>query len=133
MDQSYSFAASNSWFSLNSQPSPNTYQGSATNPGCSKGGTGWATSTYFTVVGVQDSYAGDGAGPGFVTTDTTDPLAVTYRTKDAATGWGSFLNPTVLVNPYPLNYPSPPLPQQFQLRQPRGAESSVKTLRCTGI
>jgi hypothetical protein len=110
VDQAYSFAAN----SNGKQPNPTVYQGSATNPGCSAGGRGLTISSYFTVVGVQDGYAGDGAGPGFITTDTTDPLNVTFQSKDANTGQGSSSKPAVTVNPNPLNYhPSPPLPQQF--------------------
>ncbi len=109
VDQKYSFAAN----SDSTQPSPFVYQGSTTNPGCSTGGPGRAINSYFTVVGVQDGFAGDGAGPGFITTDTTDPLDVTYRIKDATNGGGSLWKPAVTVNPYPLNYPAPPLPQQF--------------------
>lgn len=109
VDQTYSFAANNSQY----QPSPAAWQGSTTNPGCSSGVPGRTTNTYFTAVGVQDSYAGDGAGPGFITTDTTNPLVVTFQSKDAATGRTTPWKPPVTVNPYPLNYASPPLPQQF--------------------
>ena len=109
VNQKYSFAAN----SNAPQPSPIAYQGSTANPGCSTGGRGRAINNYLTVVGVQDGFAGDGAGPGFITTDTTDPLNVTYQTKDATTGRGSPLKPTVTVNLFPLNYPAPPLPQQF--------------------
>jgi hypothetical protein len=109
VNQKYSFAAN----SNAPQPSPIAYQGSTANPGCSTGGRGRAINNYLTVVGVQDGFAGDGAGPGFITTDTTDSLNVTYQTKDATTGRGSPLKPTVTVNLFPLNYPAPPLPQQF--------------------
>ena len=68
---------------------------------------------YLTVVGVQDGFAGDGAGPGFITTDTTDTLDVTFSIKDATSGRASQQKRAVTVNPYPLNNPAPPLPQQF--------------------
>jgi hypothetical protein len=109
VNQTYSFAAN----SNSTQPSPFVYQGSATDPGCSTGGPGRIRSSYFTVVGVQDGFTGDGAGPGFITTDTTDPLDVTFNIKDATSGRASQQKPAVTVNPYPLNYPSPPLPKQF--------------------
>ena len=116
--ETYSIPANNnSWFPSASQNSPLVYQGSATNPGCSGGGQGRATRAYFTAVGLQDGYAGDGAGPGFILSDTADPTDVRFHATVNSSGrWsedtGSW-SQTVTVNPYPINYPSPPLPQQF--------------------
>jgi len=116
--ETYSIPANNnSWFPSVSQNSPLVYQGSATNPGCSGGGQGRATRAYFTAVGLQDGYAGDGAGPGFILSDTADPTDVRFHATVNSSGrWsedtGSW-SQTVTVNPYPINYPSPPLPQQF--------------------
>jgi hypothetical protein len=107
VNQKYSFAGNSN------QPSPFVYQGSTTNPGCTTGGPGRVRSSYLTVVGVQDGFAGDGAGPGFITTDTTDTLDVTFSIKDATSGRASQQKRAATVNPYPLNNPAPPLPQQF--------------------
>jgi hypothetical protein len=112
--QTYSIPANdNSWFPSAVQNSPLVYQGSATNPGCSGGGQGRATRAYFTAVGVQDGFAGDGAGPGFITTDTTDPTNVRFHATDTNNGSGGHWSQPITVNPNPLNYPAPPLPQQF--------------------
>ena len=114
VDQTYTFAASGSArHSVKDKLNHNPYQGSTTNPGCSGGGPGRTMGSYLTVLGVQDGFAGDGAGPGFIMSDATNPLDVTYHSKDASTGRRSLWKPPVTVNPYPLNYPAPPLPQQF--------------------
>jgi hypothetical protein len=112
--QNFSIPANeNRWFPSAVQNSPLVYQGSATNPGCSSGGLGRATRSYFTAVGVQDGFAGDGAGPGFITTDTMDPTNVRFHATDTNNGSGGHWSQTITVNNYPLNYPAPPLPQQF--------------------
>lgn len=114
VDQNYSFASgSGSPSDVNSTANRTVYQGSTTNPGCDGGGSGTAIDSYLTVVGVQDGFAGDGAGPGLITTDTTDPLDLTYHQEDSTNGTGGQWKPEVTVNPYPLNYPAPPLPDQF--------------------
>jgi len=102
VNQTFSFATN--------QPGQVVSQGSTTNPGCSSG-PGLTRGSYLTVVGVQDGFAGDGAGPGFIMSDIQDPLDVTFHIDSA--GRGDQGHPGVTVNPYPLNYPSPPLPQQF--------------------
>jgi hypothetical protein len=112
--QTFSIPANdNGWFPSAVQNSPLVYQGSATNPGCSSGGQGRATRAYFTAVGIQDGFAGDGAGPGFITTDTTDPTNVRFHATDTNNGSGGHWSQPITVNPNPLNYPAPPLPQQF--------------------
>jgi hypothetical protein len=105
VNQAFSFAANSK------DPSQAADTGSVTNPGCSAGPGVTAGST-LTVVGVQDSFAGDGAGPGFIMSDTTDPLNVSFHIN---TGGGGPVpqNPGITVNPKPLNFPSPPLLQQF--------------------
>lgn len=114
MAETYSIPANdNEWIPSAVQNSPLVYQGSATNPGCSNGGQGEATRAYFTAVGVHDGFAGDAAGPGFITTDTTDPTNVRFHATDTNNGSGGHWSETITVNPYPLNYPAPPLPQQF--------------------
>ena len=111
--QTYSIPANNNnWFPSPNQNSPLVYQGSATNPGCSSGGQGTATRAYFTAVGLQDGYAGDPAGPGLITTDTTDPTNVRFHIADNANGSGGHWSETVTVNHNPLNYPPPPRPLQ---------------------
>ena len=112
--ETYSIPANNNeWIPSAVQNSPLVYQGSATNPGCSNGGQGTATKAYFTAVGVHDGFAGDGAGPGFITTDTTDRTNVRFHATDSNNGSGGHWSETITVNPNPLNYPAPPLPQQF--------------------
>ena len=114
VDQAYSFAAgSGSPADVNSTANRDVYQGSTTDPGCAGGGPGTAIDSYLTVVGVQDGFAGDGAGPGFITSDTTDPLNVTYHSADSTNSLGGQWKPEVTVNPNPLNYASPTLPEQF--------------------
>jgi hypothetical protein len=111
--QTYSIPANNNnWFPSPNQNSPLVYQGSATNPGCSSGGQGTATRAYFTAVGLSDGFAGDGAGPGFITTDTTDPSNVRFHIADNSNGSGGHWSETITVNPNPLNYPPPPRSQQ---------------------
>src|SRR5215469_3131381 len=108
--ETYSIPADNNdWFPSAVQNSPLVYQGSATNPGCSNGGQGTANKAYFTAVGLQDGSAGDGAGPGLITTDTTDRTNVRFHATDTNNGTGGHWSETITVNLDPLNYPSPPL------------------------
>jgi hypothetical protein len=62
---------------------------------------GIASKAYFRAVGVQDTHAGDPAGPGILSTDTTDPLDVRFHCKAGATG--GFWSPAVTVNFNPPN------------------------------
>ncbi len=70
MSQAYSIPASSEAFF----PDPTTLQGSATATQCS----GVLEGAYFTALGTS-SGAGNPGGPGFTTTDMTDPLATTFR------------------------------------------------------
>jgi hypothetical protein len=51
------------------------------------------------IPGAQDGSAGDPAGPGLISTDTTDPLRVNFHCSD--NGFGGRWSPTVNVNPNP--------------------------------
>jgi hypothetical protein len=104
-NQPYSITAGdNSWLPSNNPFSSLVYQGSATatpptgSPACYGGHT---THAYFKAVGIQDGSAGDPAGPGLVSTDTTDPLRVQFHCSD--NGFGGQWSPTVTVNPNPPN------------------------------
>lgn len=105
-------ANSNKWFPAPQQNSPLVYQGSATNPGCKTGAPGKATRAYFTAVGLQDGYAGDGGGPGFITTDTVNPSQVRFHLANSSNGAGGHWSETVTVNLQPLNQAPPPRPLQ---------------------
>jgi hypothetical protein len=111
--QSYSVAAGNtSWY-----PTTSTYQGSVTvtnvtlasmganiNTGCANGLAGTASRSYFIALGAQDNTNGNPAGPGFVTTDTTQsPLWVRFTLYDKTNGQGGAWSPAVLVNQLPVN------------------------------
>lgn len=111
--QTYTIPAnSNKWYPAPQQNSPLVYQGSATNPGCSNGDEGRATRAYFTALGLQDGYAGDPAGPGFITTDTVNPTNVRFHLTNSSNGSGGHWSETITVNHEPLNYPPPPRPLQ---------------------
>jgi hypothetical protein len=63
-------------------PGPNVYQGSATAPACGGGGArGIITGAYFSSLGVANGVGNPPAGNGFSSTDTTDPLRVTFSCK----------------------------------------------------
>lgn len=110
--QSYAIpAGDNTWY-----PAAANYQASTTatplvitnlstvNPGCANGLPGQVTRTYFNALGAQDNSNGDPAGPGFVTTDTTQsPLWVHFRAFDATTSTGGTWSQSFLVNQLPTN------------------------------
>jgi hypothetical protein len=99
-NQSYSIAAGdNSWYPSPNQNSPLVYQGSATAGACTGG---VAKRAYFSALGVS-SGIGNPGGPGFSTTDTTDPLNVRFHCNDSNTGNGAggSWSPTVTVNRSP--------------------------------
>ena len=92
-NQSYSIAANdNAWWPASNQNSPLVYQGSATASACSGSVT---KNAYFSALGVS-SGAGNPGGPGFQTTDTTDPLNVRFHCSD--NGAGGNWSPTATVN-----------------------------------
>ena len=105
-------ANSNKWFPSSRPKDPPVYQGSVTNPGCKSGANGKATRAYFTAVGLQDGYAGDGAGPGFITTDTYNRSQVRFRLTNSTDDSGGEWSEAVTVDLYPLNYAPPPRPLQ---------------------
>ncbi|HTE40012.1 MAG TPA: hypothetical protein VK629_04230, partial [Steroidobacteraceae bacterium] len=112
--QTFAIPANNKeWFPSASQKSPLVYQGSATNPGCKNGLPGIATRAYFTVLGQQTGFAGDGAGAGFLTTDTVNPSQVRFHiANNAGGGSGGEWSQAVTVNHEPLNKGAPPPSQQ---------------------
>jgi hypothetical protein len=78
--------------------------GSTINPGCTNGQPGQASRTYLVALGAQSGTNGNPAGPGFVTTDTTQsPIVVRFHAADTSTGGGAWSKP-VTVNQLPLNY-----------------------------
>jgi len=63
-------------------PGLNVYQGSATAPACSGGAArGIITGAYFSSLGVANGVGNPPAGNGFQSSDTTDPLRVTFSCK----------------------------------------------------
>lgn len=124
--QSYTIPAGNtSWYPSSDPTNAATYQGSISgtggtvpvitswndnvkgsivNPGCANGAPGRAGRAYFVALGAQDGTTGDPAGPGFVTTDTTQsPLAVRFHLADATTGQGGAWSAPITVNQLPIN------------------------------
>jgi hypothetical protein len=111
--QSYSVAAGNTtWY-----PTPSVYQGSVTvtnvtlaslganvNTGCATGIAGTAGRAYLSVLGAQSNTNGNPAGPGFVTTDTTQsPLWVRFNLYDKTNGQGGAWSPAILINQLPVS------------------------------
>ena len=95
-NQSYSIAGNdNIWWPASNQNSPFVYQGSATANACSGG---VVKAAYFSALGVS-SGAGNPGGPGFLTTDTTDPLNVRFHCSDNGTGGNWSPTVTVRYNP----------------------------------
>ncbi len=107
-------ANNNEWFPSPIQKSPLVYQGSVENPGCKNPAMkGAATRAYFTAVGLQDGFAGDGAGPGFISTDTENPIQVRFHIANfGGGGSGGDWSPTVVLNLEPINVGAPPPSQQ---------------------
>ena len=93
-NQSYSIAAGdNSWYPSPNQKSPLVYQGSAAATGCTGG---VAKSSYLSALGQGPSFTF--AGPGFPSTDTTDPLNVRFHCDvSGSNGAGGSWSPTVTV------------------------------------
>jgi hypothetical protein len=81
--QSYSIPGNNfldlSWTPGPFLQSPDTYQGSATAPGCSSGvSLGFLQGAYFSALGTATAVGNPPTGTGFMTSDTTDPLKVRF-------------------------------------------------------
>jgi hypothetical protein len=93
-NQSYSIPANDdSWFPSPNQKSPLVWQGSATAAVCIGG---VAKTTYFSALGEGPAF--NFGGPGFRTTDTTDPLNVRFHIRGSDNGAGGSWSPTVTVN-----------------------------------
>jgi hypothetical protein len=76
--QTYAVPAMNPLF----VPGLGVYQGSAAAPACGGGAShGVMTGAYFSSLGVANGVGNPPAGNGFTTTDTSDPLAVTFSCK----------------------------------------------------
>ena len=96
-DQSYSIASGdNSWYPSPNQKSPLVYQGTAMNSSTAACSGGVAKSSYFSALGEGPRFTF--AGPGFRTTDTTDPLNVRFHCDAGNNGAGGSWSPTVTVN-----------------------------------
>jgi hypothetical protein len=77
-------------------PGPTVYQGSATAAACVGGAShGLITGAYFSSLGLANGIGNPPAGNGFTTTDTTDPLEVTFSCR--ANGVPSVLAPPITV------------------------------------
>jgi hypothetical protein len=104
--QSYSISADdNSWLSSNNPFSPLVFQGSttATPPaGVSACVGGRATNSYFSATGLSEGGDGNPGGPGFLTTDVTDPLNLRFHILDSNNNQGTFYGPPVSINWNPL-------------------------------
>ena len=106
--QTFQIPANNKeWFPSASQK--DVYQGSAVNPGCKSGVPGRASKAYFTALGQQTGFAGDGAGAGFLTTAPDSQYQVRFHVANSAGGGsGGQWSPTVTVNLQPINVSAPP-------------------------
>ena len=102
-DQSYSIAAGdNSWYPSPNQKSASTYQGSAANTSTAACSGGASKTTYFSALGKQaNPGAGNPAGPGFPSTDTTDPLNVRFHCDAGSSGAGGSWSPTTTIKYQP--------------------------------
>jgi hypothetical protein len=104
--QSYSLAAGdNAWNPAADPNSPLNYEGSATAtaptgyPACV---SGRVTHAYFSANGLSENGDGNPGGPGFTTTDITDPLTVKLHILDSTTGKHAGHGPPVTVVWTPL-------------------------------
>jgi hypothetical protein len=98
-DQSYAIpAGDNSWLPSPDRKSPLVWQGSAPNPSATACSGGIAKTSYFSALGSgQPSF--QFGGPGFLSTDTTDPLNVRFHcTTTGDNGAGGHWSPTLTVN-----------------------------------
>lgn len=100
-DAAYSIpAGDNNWYPSPNQKSSLVYQGALVNSSGAACNGGVARSAYFSALGVQAKRgAGNPAGPGFPTTDTTDPLNVRFHCDvSGSKGAGGSWSPTVTVD-----------------------------------
>ena len=104
--QSYSIAAGdNSWQPSSDPNSPLVFQGStpATPPsGVSACVGGHAIHTYFSTTGLSEGGDGNPGGPGFLTSDVTDPLNLRFHVLDSSNGQKAAYDSTITVNFNPL-------------------------------
>ena len=98
-NQSYAIpAADNDWFPSPVQKSPLVWQGSVANSSTLACTGGVAKTSYFSVLGSGQPRFQFG-GPGFLSTDTTDPLNVRFHCTDGSVnGAGGSWSPTVTLN-----------------------------------
>lgn len=104
--QSYSIAAGDNSPQPTANPnSPLVFQGSATAtppasaPECTEG---HITNAYFRAVGISENGIGNPGGPGFLTTDVTDPLDLRFHLLDSNSNRGSFFSSPLDINWNPL-------------------------------
>ena len=104
--QSYSILGGiNSSVPSNNPSSPLVYQGSttATPPtGSSECVAGHTTHAYFSATGVSENGIGNPGGPGFLTTDITDPLNLNFHLLDNNSHHGTDYSPPLTINWNPL-------------------------------
>jgi hypothetical protein len=103
--QSYSIAAgSNSPVPSNNPSSPLVFQGSttATPPTGDSCIGGHTTQAYFSAMGLSEGGDGNPGGPGFLTTDVTDPLNVRFHILDSNSSKGTGYGPPITINWDPL-------------------------------
>ena len=104
--QSYSIAAGdNSWQPSSDPNSPLVYQGS--NPATPPSGAaacvgGHAVHTYFSTTGLSEGGDGNPGGPGFLTSDVTDPLNLRFHVLDSSNGQKAAYDSSITVNFNPL-------------------------------
>jgi hypothetical protein len=104
--QSYSFAANdNSWQPAVKPFSPAVFQGSTTAmppTGVSECAGGRMTRAYFSATGLSEGGDGNPGGPGFLTTDVTDPLNMTFHVANQSNGQSTFYSLPLTLNWNPL-------------------------------
>ncbi len=101
--QTYSIPAlDNNWYPSPNQKSASTYQGSATNNATAACSGGSVKDSYFQAVGTATGTGNPGT-PGFISSDTTDPLNFRFHcTVDGSTtGAGGSWSPTTTVKYQP--------------------------------
>jgi hypothetical protein len=104
--QTYPFAAGDtSWQPAVKLFAPATFEGSttATPPaGVSACVGGRMTQAYFSATGLSEGGDGNPGGPGFLTTDVTDPLSLTFHVENSNSGQGTLYSSPLSINWNPL-------------------------------